>query len=160
LAQLPSWPVRPFDPVAFGTTRRATSLPSRPTGHGSLSPSLLHPEPALTPTPPRCAAHAMCITPLSPTGAMEPRGLAPPPLDSGNRRLQVEASTLAIEGTRPPPPRLLPIKGHPASDEDPHPSNSPPPGPHCAGVVAISSRSSTTVALPPYHRTSSGEGRN
>jgi hypothetical protein len=66
----------------------------------------------------------------------------------------------AIEGTRPLPPRLRPIKGLPAPDEDPHPSNSPPPSPHRARAVTIPSRSSTAVVLPPCRRTSSGEGRN
>jgi hypothetical protein len=69
-------------------------------------------------------------------------------------------STPAIEGTRLPPPHLRPIKGRPAPNEDRHPSNSPPIGPHHARAVAILSRTSTAVALPPCHRTSSGEGRN
>jgi hypothetical protein len=61
----------------------------------------------------------------------------PPPLDSGNRRFQIEASTPATEGTRPTPPRLRPIKGRPTPDEDPHPSNSPPPSPHHSRTIAI-----------------------
>jgi hypothetical protein len=60
----------------------------------------------------------------------------------------------------PPPSHLFPIKGRPVHDEDPHPSNSPPPGPHRARTVAIPSRSSTNVAPSPRHRTSSGEGQN
>jgi hypothetical protein len=63
----------------------------------------------------------------------------------------------AIEGTLP---RLRLIKGHPAPDEDPHPTKSPPPGPHCTHAVAILRRSSIIVAPPPCRRASSGEGRN
>jgi hypothetical protein len=53
-----------------------------------------------------------------------------------------------------------PYKRSPCPDEDPHPSNTPPPSPHRAHTVAIPSQSSTAVAPPPYRRTSSGEGRN
>jgi hypothetical protein len=73
----------------------------------------------------------------------------------GNRRLQsggIEASsTPAIEGTRPPPPHLRPIKGRPAPSEDSHTSNAPPLSPQHAPTVALPSRGSTTGETP-LHR--------
>jgi hypothetical protein len=55
----------------------------------------------------------------------------------------------AIEGTRPPPPCLRPIKGRPALGEDPHTSNTPSHSPHCAHATAFPSRGSATGAPPP-----------
>jgi hypothetical protein len=59
-----------------------------------------------------------------------------------------------MKAPRPSPSSPPPCKRSPC------PSNSPPPGPHHAHAITISSRRSTTVAPPPCCRTSSGEGRN
>jgi hypothetical protein len=73
---------------------------------------------------------------------------------TGNRRLQSGAteapSTPAIEGARPPLPRLRPIKDHPALGEDSHTSNAPSLSPQHALAVALPSRSSATAATPSF----------
>jgi hypothetical protein len=69
----------------------------------------------------------------------------------GNRRLQsggIEASsTPAIEGTRPPPSCLCPIKGCPALGED-HTSNAPSLSPQRDLTAALPSRGSATGETP------------
>jgi hypothetical protein len=69
---------------------------------------------------------------------------------TGNRRLQsgaIEApSTPAIEGARPPPPRLRTIKARPALGEDSYTSNAPSLSPQRA--VALSSRGSAAGETP------------
>jgi hypothetical protein len=74
---------------------------------------------------------------------------------TSNRHLQsgaIEApSTLAIEGARPPPPRLHPIKGCLALGEDFHTSNAPSLSPQRALTVALLSRGSATGEMP-LHR--------
>jgi hypothetical protein len=83
---------------------------------------------------------------------------------SGNRHLQsgsIEAhSMLKIEGTRPPSPRLHPIKGCPTPDEVPHNSNSPSLSPHRAHIVALLSRCFTAGAPPPRRLPSLGTRKN
>jgi hypothetical protein len=73
----------------------------------------------------------------------------------GNRRLQsgsIEASsTPAIEGTRPPPPRLRPIKGLPTLGEDLHTSNASSLSPQRALTTALPSRGSA-AGETPLHR--------
>jgi hypothetical protein len=79
---------------------------------------------------------------------------------TGNRRLQSEAidapSTPAIEGARPPPPRLRPIKGCPALGEDSHTSNAPSLSPQRALVVALLSRGSAAGETPLHRLLSHG----
>jgi hypothetical protein len=83
---------------------------------------------------------------------------------SGNRCLQtgsIEApSTLAIQGTRPPAPRLRPIKGCPAPGEDLHTSNSLSLSPHQAHAIALPSQSSATGAPPPRRLPSLSTSQN
>jgi hypothetical protein len=74
----------------------------------------------------------------------------------GNRRLQsngIEASsTLAIEGTWPPTPRLRHIKGHPTLGEDSHTSNAPPLSSQRApAAAAVPSRGSAAGETPLHH---------
>jgi hypothetical protein len=73
----------------------------------------------------------------------------------GNRCLQsggIEAfSTPVIEGTRPPLPRLRPIKGRPALSEDPNTSSAPPLSPHHALTATHLTRGST-AGETPLHR--------
>jgi hypothetical protein len=78
------------------------------------------------------------------------------PLQSyGNRCLQTGSikapSTPAIEGTRPPPPHLYPIKGRPAPGEDPHTSNTPSISPHHTHAITLLSRGAI-ADVPPRHR--------
>jgi hypothetical protein len=77
---------------------------------------------------------------------------------TGNRRLQSRAiealSTLAIEGARPPPPHLRPIKGRPALGEDSHTSNAPSLSPQHALTIALLSRGSTVSETPLHCLTS------
>jgi hypothetical protein len=101
--------------------------------------------------------------PLSPTRTMEPQRLAlpslnstphqltaitpPPPLDSGNRRLQAEALTPAMKSRSlalPP----TPIKRQPRPWWSTLHPNSPSPTLYCAHAIAISSQSST-IGAPP-----------
>jgi hypothetical protein len=74
---------------------------------------------------------------------------------TSNRRLQsgaIEApSTPALEGARPPPLHLRPIKGCPALREDSHTSNAPSLSPQRALPVALLSRGST-AGETPLHR--------
>jgi hypothetical protein len=67
----------------------------------------------------------------------------PPSSIPGNRCLQsggIEApSTPAIEGTRPPPPHLHPIKHRPALGEEPHNFSAPSLSPHRALTATLSS---------------------
>jgi hypothetical protein len=114
-------------------------------------------------------ASLLFISPLS--------GAFPSSSISGNRRLQsggIEApSTPAIEGTRPPPPRLCPIKGRHTLGEDPHTSNAPPLSPHHALDApfqakapppvrrpSTASRPATTPSLSSPARTSPPLGRS
>jgi hypothetical protein len=80
----------------------------------------------------------------------------------GNQRLQsggIEASsTPAIEGTRPPPPRLRPIKGRSALGEDSHTSNTPPLSPQRAPAATLLSRGSAADETP-LHRLSNHDSR-
>jgi hypothetical protein len=79
---------------------------------------------------------------------------------TGNRHLQsrdIEApSTLAIEGARPPLPRLRPIKGCPILGEDSYTSNAPSLSPQRALAVALPSRGSATGETPLHHLPSRG----
>jgi hypothetical protein len=78
----------------------------------------------------------------------------------GNRCLQsggIEASsTPAIEGVRPPPPRLRPIKGRPTLSEDPHASNAPSLSPQRALATAHLRRGSATGETPLHRLPSRG----
>jgi hypothetical protein len=77
--------------------------------------------------------HPSFISPLN--GALSP--LQCP----DHRRLQTRSvqapSTPATEATRPPPPRLRPIKGRPTLGEDPHTSNTPSLSPHYTHATAV-----------------------
>jgi hypothetical protein len=79
---------------------------------------------------------------------------------TGNRRLQSGAidapSTPAIEGARPPPPRLRPIKAFPALDEGSHTSNTPSLSPQRALTVALPSRGSAAGETPLHRLLSRG----
>jgi hypothetical protein len=76
---------------------------------------------------------------------------------TGNWRLQfaaIEAPSMpAIEGARPPPPRLRPIKCYPALGEDSHTSNAPSLSTQRGLIVALPSRGSAAVKTP-LHRLS------
>jgi hypothetical protein len=91
-----------------------------------------------------------------------PIKLCPSPYSiPGNRCLQsggIEApSTPANEGTRPPLPRLCPIKGHPALGEDPHTSSAPSLSPHQALAAALLSRGSATDETPLHRLPTRGD---
>jgi hypothetical protein len=79
---------------------------------------------------------------------------------TGNRHLQsrdIEApSTPAIEGARPPLPRLRPIKGCAVLGEDSYTSNAPSLSPQRALAVALPSRGSATGETPLHHLPSRG----
>jgi hypothetical protein len=124
-------------------------LPHRSRARKLPLPAGLAPPPWSAPTTStegkKLPRHPSFISPLN--GALSP--IQSP----SNRRLQPESieapSTPAIEGTRPPPPRLRPTKGHPAHGEDPHTSNTPSLSPHWTHATALPSRGSTADARPP-----------
>jgi hypothetical protein len=82
---------------------------------------------------------------------------SPSPI-TDNRRVQSRAikapSTPAIEGARPPPPRLHPTKGRPTLGEDSHTSNAPSLSPQHALTIALPSRGSTASETPLHRLTS------
>jgi hypothetical protein len=79
---------------------------------------------------------------------------------TGNQHLQsgaIEApSTPAIEGAWPPPPRLRPIKGHPALGEDSHISNAPSLSPQHALAITFPTRSSAAGEMPLHQLSNRG----
>jgi hypothetical protein len=170
------WPIRSFGPAATHSLFLffSTGHPLSPLGLG-LSAGPAHPHsrtgrllPAHTPEPSAQAAtagrpHAAPrSTPMTSTGRkiMAASLLLHSPIKRchfpssipSNRHLQsggIEASsTTAIEGTRPPPPHLRPIKGRPALGEDSHTSNAPPLSPQRALATALPSRGCTAGETP------------
>jgi hypothetical protein len=116
----------------------------------------LVPPPRLTPTPSTGRKKTATSIPLhSPINRRHS-----PSSNTSNRRLQtgaIEAPSMpAIEGAWSPPPRLRPIKGHPALGEDSHTSNAPPLSPQRALAVALPSRSSAAGETPLHHLPSRG----
>jgi hypothetical protein len=170
-----SWPIRTFGPAAalffpptgyfpsplFPTGPRPVKpatfflLPHWSQSHKAPPPAGLTPPPQSTPTSPLEEKMAASIPLHSPINRCHfPSSI------TGNRRLQsgaIEApSTPAIEGTRPPPPRLRPIKGRPALGEDSHTSNTPSLSSQRALAVAHLSRSSAAGEMPPHRLSSRG----
>jgi hypothetical protein len=139
--------------------------PNRPSGQPAIFFLLLHRSRARKPPPPAGLVPPPSSAPTTSTGGKIttaslllhfPTKRHPSPSSiHDNRCLQsggIEApSTPAIEGTRPPPPRLRPIKGRPALGEDPHTSSAPSLRPHRALAATLPSRVST-VGETPLHR--------
>jgi hypothetical protein len=96
------------------------------------------------PPPPKgkkLSHHPSCIYPLN--SALSP--LQSPITSAFNPRSIEAPSTPAIEGTRPPPPLLRPIKGCPTLSEYPHTSNTPSLSPHYAHAAAFSAEAPLLV---------------
>jgi hypothetical protein len=151
------WPSRslyfPFQPGVppLPTGPRPLHRPSRPPSSSSRRP---HGRPRCPP-PEEKKQTAGSIPLHSPINQRHS-----PSSNTSNWHLQTGAieapSTPAIEGARPPPPRLRPIKGRPALGEDSHTFNAPSLSPQCALAVALPSRSSATGETPLHRLLSHG----
>jgi hypothetical protein len=175
------WPIRPFGPaVAHFLFFSTAHSPPFPLGLSlSAGPAHTHgPTSRLLPPTPEPSAHdaagrpraAPWSTPTNSTGRkiMASSILLQSPIKrrhfpssiTGNRRLQsgaIEApSTPAIEGARPPPPHLRPIKACPVLGEDSHTSSAPSLSPQHALTVSLLSRGSAAGETPLHRLPSSG----